>query len=322
MRIIYSVLFPVFIVVFMPINVKADSNFELLDKAKESMDDEYDEWNTDFYIDHYGMLKLVFSEMDSYGKFNVCVTNENEDDIFDKTFRIGYEDYVCKIMIPEGTYSITVTSYENNSWFYLKLYFKETSNVTYNALAKAAKSKAGKTIIFDTIDAGRHGRLYGGRLVSNDDSKIKSELMAYVWTVQPYIDIQKKNGSVYTKLKFESIDTVVSAYPYDMYYNKMVFTSRKYKLVFDMDDVNEKEKYDYSDMIYTTKCTSITTVSTNEKIREGDLRRLVKLLEDKDSRIKVQNGDGGYTYVYLSDACCKNWVRMIKIYQKLLKLYK
>lgn len=69
-------------------------------------------------------------------------------------------------------------------------------------------------------------------------------------------------------------------------------------------------------------CKTDTTLSTNEEVNEADLNKLIKLLEDKKPRIKYQNSDGGYFYTYLDDKSSKNWIKMIKIYKKLLELYK
>lgn len=322
MKIICFVLITAVIITINPVCPKADSSYELLDRWKETMDDEGEEWETDFYIDHFGSLKLVFSDLESYGKFNVRIIDENGDDVLDKTFRFDYEDQVFKVLIPEGTYTIAVTSYEGHSQFYLKAYFKPMSDVTYNQVAKKAKSMAEKYITFDTIDAGNHSRLYGMEFIAADDTHIKSSLYAALLAIQPYIDIQKKDGSVYTKLKIKGKETLITAYYQDTEYDKIIFTSEDYRLVFNIDSSKSSDKYDYSSGIYTIVCKTDTSLSTNDKINEDKLDRLIELLKDKKSRIKFFNSeDDSYFYSYIDDKTCKNWIKMIRNYQKLLVLY-
>lgn len=192
---------------------------------------------------------------------------------------------------------------------------------TYSQMVKKIKQYSDrKNFRYDVIDVGNHARFYSRPLKFTVNPTVKT-MYGIVTYFQPYIDITKNKDSVNIKLQMKGELYLVSNEENTLDLNKLSFYSNNRRTSFELDYANESYDYDYSTFVRTDKSKWRATFSSNKEINMEQLDKLIKILGQKDARIKISGEYGAYAKAGLTTENRKNWIKLCKYYKMLLKMY-
>ncbi len=202
----------------------------------------------------------------------------------------------------------------------------EKKPATYKAIAKKMKAfaKKNRNYKFKTINAGKKCRLYAcdaGRIT--EDSTFYSDGCAMVSYIYPYIELVKKGNNkseirlrLYGEMYELSLDGGTSLYCGDFYLSN---ANKRWRL--NMKNTYARNSVNYSPRCYEGRMQGYATISTTSKLELSKLKKFKTMLGQKSLCVRLNSYFGAYMESYLSAAERKNWSKLLKEYQALLKEY-
>lgn len=200
--------------------------------------------------------------------------------------------------------------------------------VSYNVIAKKMKTfaKKNKNYKFENIDIGNKCRLYGYQgTATSSDSILYSEGYIMEIITYPYIELVKKsNNKSEIRLKFYGEMFVVSlSFNPSLYCDKINTSTSNRKMSFPMKQTYGKNYFDYSKQLYVGKMKGYSIISSSSKRELSNLKKLKTMLGQNSFRINVVSTKNFSMWggVGVPTAVRKNWMKLLKEYDVLLKKY-
>ncbi len=200
-----------------------------------------------------------------------------------------------------------------------KLNCKVTVNTSYNALARAMRSYAGKNFTFKNVERGKKCRLYAKSAVEIDD--VSSNAYTVMAEMQPYIQLEKNNKKVELSYKMDA--TFLELIGYDPAFscpNYTIFTSnQKMDVVYQFGDsiIN----YDYSRGCYVGMQKTYSTIFKYPKVKNQQIKKFESILRQNSLRVKSRNWRSASFNFAINPGARAEWLKLLKKYRMLLKKY-
>lgn len=197
--------------------------------------------------------------------------------------------------------------------------------VSYNTLAKKMKAfaKNNKNFTFKTIDVGKRCRLYAGKTASiSEEAKVYSEGYFMISSLQPYIELVKKKNTAELSLRVEGYLYEASIYSgSSLFCKKLHISTSNRKLNFNMTHTSGKYIYNHSKDLYEGSMRGYATVSASSKVNASNLKKFETMLGQNSLAIRIVSMNGAYFQDGIPAAARKNWEKLVKEYNILLKEY-
>lgn len=190
---------------------------------------------------------------------------------------------------------------------------------TYTDIVKAAKSYKSKNILFDNIDIGYHSKLYCEKaaVLYNTKNATKDYYFFRV-SYMPYINMVKKSDDTCKiELNFSGLFRSVSLFSFDNNIDQIMFYTKNRRIKFDL-EVDETEKV--KNRIYYIDSKYKANLSNNKNIDGEKLNKLITIFEQEDVSVSISGEDGLSASVMISESYRKQYLRLFKIYRKLIEM--
>lgn len=201
---------------------------------------------------------------------------------------------------------------------------KVTVPVTYKAVAKKLKSMARKSkyFKFKTIDVGRKCRLYAASYGGQSDSSlVTNEGYGLITKMYPYIELVKKsNNNSELRLRFYGELHEFSVYnSTSLYCSKFKMRTSNRRLDLPMKHTYGKNSHDSSGYYYLGSMKGYATVSTSSDLQKSKLKKFTTMLGQGSLSIRLVSTDGAYQEFKVISEARKDWLKLVKQYQSLVK---
>ena len=198
--------------------------------------------------------------------------------------------------------------------------------VSYKVVAKKLKTfaKKNKNYKFNTIDAGNKCRLYGyGVYDYTSESVMYGEGYGLTAVYYPYIELVKKgNGKSEIRLRIFGEMYELSLYDSTSLYCSSIqaFTSNR-RMKFRMKNTYNRNEYKYSGYYYEGRMKGYAQISSSLYPEKSNIKKFNTMLGQNSLSMKLNSSDGASLKFGIPAANRKNWKKLLKEYNILLKDY-
>ncbi len=201
---------------------------------------------------------------------------------------------------------------------------KVTVPISYKAVAKKLKLFAGKSKNFEfkTIDVGRKCKLNavprGGH---TDDSLLTNDGYGFIIVMYPYIELVKKNNQKSElRLKFYGeLHEVLLFSSTSLHCSKLKMRTSNRRLDLPMKHTYGNNALHSSGAFYLGTMKGYATVSTSSDLQKSKLKKFRTMLGQNSLSMRLVSTDGAYQEVSISGEARRDWIKLVKQYQSLVK---
>ncbi|MEY8391778.1 Ig-like domain-containing protein [Lachnospiraceae bacterium 45-W7] len=200
----------------------------------------------------------------------------------------------------------------------------EKKPASYRVISRKMRTfaKKNKNYKFKTIDVGNKCCLYAcSAKALSSESKIYSEGYVMYSSLYPYIElVKKKNDEPEIRLKYFGETVKISAYGFTSLYciTLKAFTSNR-RMNFMMKNIYNKYYYNYSNYYYEGRMKGYSIISTSSKLESSKLKKFKTMLKQSSLSMRITSFDDTYMQISISTAIRRNWDKLLKEYELLLK---
>lgn len=200
----------------------------------------------------------------------------------------------------------------------------EKKPASYRVIARKMSTfaKKNKYYKFKNVDVGNKCCLYACSAEGlSSQSKLYSEGYAMYSYLYPYIElVRKKNGEAEIRLKFYGEIYKASAYDVtSLYCSTLKALTSNRRLDFVMKNTSNRNFYNYSGHYFEGEMKGYSIVSTSSKVELSKLKKFKTMLKQNSLSMRITSSDGAYMQIPISMAERKNWYKLLKEYDLLLK---
>lgn len=201
---------------------------------------------------------------------------------------------------------------------------KVTVPISYKAVAKKLKSFAGKSkyFKFKTIDVGRKCRLSAATTGwYPDSSEIINDGYGFIIVMYPYIELVKNNNyKSELRLRFYGELHEFSVYnSTSLYCSKFKMRTSNRRLDLPMKHTYGKNSHDSSGYYYLGTMKGHATISTSSDLQKSKLKKFRTMLGQDSLAIRLVSTDGASQEIAISGGARRDWIKLVKQYQSLVK---
>ncbi len=201
---------------------------------------------------------------------------------------------------------------------------KVTVPISYKAVAKKLKSFAGKSkyFKFKTIDVGRKCRLSAATTGwYPDSSEIINDGYGFIIVMYPYIELVKNNNyKSELRLRFYGELHEFSVYNSTSFYcSKFKMRTSNRRLDLPMKHTYGKNSHDSSGYYYLGTMKGHATISTSSDLQKSKLKKFRTMLGQDSLAIRLVSTDGASQEIAISGGARRDWIKLVKQYQSLVK---
>lgn len=198
--------------------------------------------------------------------------------------------------------------------------------VPYKGIANKLKSfaKKNKNYKFKNIDVGKKCRLYGYGISSyTSESVMYDEGYGLTAVYYPYIELVKKsNGKSEIRFRIYGEMYELSLYSSTSLHSSSIqaYTSNR-RMKFKMENTYNRNVYKYSGRYYEGRMKGYAQISSSSNPMETNIKKFDTMLGQNSLSMKLNSSDGAYFKLGIPAANRKNWRKLLKEYNMLLKEY-